>query len=546
MFLRFPIMFLIACFPRLAISQEVRSFHPVVTDANAIVHPEFEGKWVFGFSSADTVSVRKAGDNFYHLSLSQSSTKYEAMLGKLENITILQLFPLPPETMKASKASMDFIPVYRIHTVNIVNDTLHLSGLNYTAIANHAKNDSSIKYVWSPGIFTLNIPTQKLQKLLAATGDNEKLFNGEITLSHIPSQQKLNQPRPKNLKPGEHNISYRQNCIPLFPLKKGWFGGDGNVSVATSPRRTLWLFSDSFVGDDNQLTRRGSSIIANSVGVMNCEANGRSYMEYYWKEKYTSNPKPIFESGTTRYRFWVNDALLHDSMLYVVLEKIGPRSEPTASDETFNFQHVGWTLARVDNPYDSPDNWAIEYIPITGIPDKKWNGQFALNNGYVYVFFRKDSNSVLARYPVQSIEIPLRNMQYYTKEKRWRDGSDGDDAAVLFSGEACQTLEYHPGIKKWRMIIGPGFWSNKIKMREASELTGPWSDEIVLFECPEQTPGSSSYHKDNFCYLGREHVQFYDAKTRTMLLTYDHNTVDFQKLLNDTSIYVPKVIRIKR
>ena len=45
---------------------------------------------------------------------------------------------------------------------------------------------------------------------------------------------------------------------------------------------------------------------------------------------------------------------------------------------------------------------------------------------------------------------------------------------------------------------------------------------------------------------GGAFLQFYDAKTRTMLLTYDHNTVDFQKLLNDTSIYVPKVIRIKR
>ena len=33
---------------------------------------------------------------------------------------------------------------------------------------------------------------------------------------------------------------------------------------------------------------------------------------------------------------------------------------------------------------------------------------------------------------------------------------------------------------------------------------------------------------------GGAFLQFYDAKTRTMLLTYDHNTVDFQKLLNDT------------
>lgn len=57
--------------------------------------------------------------------------------------------------------------------------------------------------------------------------------------------------------------------------------------------------------------------------------------------------------------------------------------------------------------------------------------------------------------------------------------------------------------------------------------------------------GSPLYHKDNFCYLGREHIQFYNPKTQTITITYDYNTADFKKLISDTSVYTPKVISVK-
>ena len=47
----------------------------------------------------------------------------------------------------------------------------------------------------------------------------------------------------------------------LFQRTDGWIGGDGAYSVAVSPKRTLWLFSDTWVGkvrDGRAPTRRSS------------------------------------------------------------------------------------------------------------------------------------------------------------------------------------------------------------------------------------------------------------------------------------------------
>ena len=105
-------------------------------------------------------------------------------------------------------------------------------------------------------------------------------------------------------------------------------------------------------------------------------------------------------------------------------------------------------------------------------------------------------------------------------------------------------MRYHADLKQWIMVCGPSFLENKIRIRTAPDLRGPWSEERVIYECPEQTPGSATYDRDNFCYLGREHIQFYDKKSHTLLITYDCNSANFSKLLSNMEIYSPRVLSI--
>src|SRR5688572_22589904 len=46
-------------------------------------------------------------------------------------------------------------------------------------------------------------------------------------------------------------------CMPSFPYKDGWLGGDAGYSIALAPGKSLWLFGDSFVGKSGS-TRSGS------------------------------------------------------------------------------------------------------------------------------------------------------------------------------------------------------------------------------------------------------------------------------------------------
>jgi len=51
-------------------------------------------------------------------------------------------------------------------------------------------------------------------------------------------------------------------------------------------------------------------------------------------------------------------------------------------------------------------------------------------------------------------------------------------------------------------------------------------------------------HGRRLPYGGGEHAQFYDPKTRTMLITYNCNSSSFEKLVSNLEIYSPKVLRI--
>ena len=53
----------------------------------------------------------------------------------------------------------------------------------------------------------------------------------------------------------------------LFARTEGWIGADGAYSVALSSGRTLWLFSDTWVGEIREGRRTGATIVNNTVGV---------------------------------------------------------------------------------------------------------------------------------------------------------------------------------------------------------------------------------------------------------------------------------------
>ena len=55
----------------------------------------------------------------------------------------------------------------------------------------------------------------------------------------------------------------------LFQQTNGWIGGDGAYSVALTPERTLWLFSDTWVGNVRDGRRTNVTMVNNTLALQN-------------------------------------------------------------------------------------------------------------------------------------------------------------------------------------------------------------------------------------------------------------------------------------
>lgn len=260
---------------------------------------------------------------------------------------------------------------------------------------------------------------------------------------------------------------------------------------------------------------------------------------------YSENPDPFFRSYTSRYKYWVVDAFTANNNLYALLGKVGPKLR-AAPNDIFNFSGLGFSLAKISNPFDVPHEWKIELFPLPDFKSSSMEiGCHAIQDEYIYFFVsRNDTSQFLVRKQIDFIDNPELPFEYYALNKKWKQGINPDDMYEITKGFRCNSVNFHPEMKQWVMISDILFMDNKIKMRSAPALTGPWSGEIVIYEIPEVTPGNSLYSKSNFCYLAREHIQYYDSKNHVMLLTYDINNTNYSEILSKPKIYTPKIIKV--
>jgi hypothetical protein len=442
-----------------------------------------------------------------------------------------------------------FVTVHSLYKIHMSKETLQLYETNYSWFYNYAmKNNLPLKYEWVKNAMLLTYKTDELKSFIAEQSNEQNIFKNSLSLISNRSDEKGKENVIIHDLEAKSSTIISQTCMPEFPLKEGWFGGDGDVSVSINSTTTLFVFSDTWVGTKNQQSRMepGMKMVSNSVAVETCLPNGETDVKYFWNNKYSENPEPIFKTYTKRYKYWVPDAFMINDNLYVVLVKVGHR-QGASPNEIFNFSLLGYTLAKISNPTDSPDKWKIEYIPLPdfGNPFLAIGPHVKLDN-YIYFFIsRYDKAQVLVRKQLDFIDNTEKPFEYYALNKTWKEGVNTNDMDTLVNGFRSTTVNYHQEMKQWVMICDIKFMDNKIKMRTAPALTGPWSDEIDIYEIPEVTPGNSSYMESNFCYLPRECIQNYDSKKHVMLLTYDINNPDFSKINANPKIYTPKVITIQ-
>jgi hypothetical protein len=333
--------------------------------------------------------------------------------------------------------------------------------------------------------------------------------------------------------------------LPDFSYTQGWLGADDAYSVPLGPHETLWLFGDTFVGDENTTHRSDAkTMVRNSVGISTCVPNKTCSMRYYWLDATSPKPRSFFDSGIDNLWYWPLDAVVDGDTLYVALLAVvnKPKSSPT---DVFGFDIAGTKLAIVKNVHASPEKWHPAIRDLTG--KGLWTGISIVHDGNHLLWYTQVSSGeghgymAVARTGDHKISTSPSAWQYLASDGQWKSGFPAADARhVIDQAISEMSVRLHPSIQKWiALSIGPEFPSPRVVYRTADSPIGPWSAPQTIYEFPEMKLSTPGFDKETFCYAAKEHTEFTDTQ---IAMTYACNSMSIPKVKANMQIYRPQVV----
>jgi hypothetical protein len=326
-------------------------------------------------------------------------------------------------------------------------------------------------------------------------------------------------------------------CLPSFPDKDGWYGGDGAYSIKLDKEHTLWLFGDTFAANDvSRKDRVGMDVVlGTTLAISTCSDNAEFRIKYYLKKK---NSEFISSFGENEW-LWPQDPFMVNSILYVPLLAI----EAVADGKPpFNFKITGHKMAQIEyDPSTDPAQWSIKYIDLTpAVPQSimalATTSVVLKDYIYFYPLFSYEkakistTGNILARIRINKLNSPTGAIEYLNKDGSWDNELKPQLVKiVLDAGVSELSVRYHADDQKWFAVYSSaGNKGQELLYQWAYALEGPWSAPSPLIaRIPEVDPQSPLYDKNTFCYAGKEHIEF--AGRRNLIVTYVCNSAeDFQ------------------
>jgi hypothetical protein len=334
--------------------------------------------------------------------------------------------------------------------------------------------------------------------------------------------------------------SYNQ----LFARNDGWTGGDGAFAVPLGNDTTLWLFSDTFIGNIRNNRHVECTMINNTIGLQVGKDPITARVDFFWGRDSIGEPAAFFrppedEKGW----FWIFDGLLTPRGLFVFLMQIVPNRQ-------HQFDQIGSWLGKVANPHDPPDRWRITQRKIPwgrfDSPDKALFGSAICQAGeFAYIFGAdeeisfggiRNKHMIVARVAKDSLE----------EFSRWRffDGTrwqpDWTKTARLCPHMANEySVSFQSALGSYIAVTTENGLSENIVVRTAPLPEGPWSEPVRAYQCPE-----ARWHRKVACYAAKAHPSL-SEKPDELILTYVAGSFDFWFLASDARLYRPRFLRLR-
>ena len=359
----------------------------------------------------------------------------------------------------------------------------------------------------------------------------------------------------------------------IFARKKGWTGADGCYSVELGAGRTLWLYSDTWVGTVAEGKHaKGSHLVNNSIGLQPPIAKGKppkhDSLEFFWgKLGKDGKPRAWIEpdlpvkaddpQAAGKSWYWLLDGCMISppgggKKLLVFLMHMGRKKE--GGDGVFNFRMLGGALAVISNPLDAPSQWKISHAVNphsrrSGTDDISWatalyhSGSAGPGEpGMLYIYGIRDVKGlnkqvVLARAPASRAD-DFSTWRFFTGKGWSRKSPD----AVKITDQAVNehTVENISYMGKSRLVLveSQPVFGRHVLVRTAEKPEGPWSELKKVFLVTNLEKGK---HK-RFTYAGKGHAHL--SAPGKLLISYVINSHNFWDMVGDASIYRPRFIEV--
>jgi hypothetical protein len=346
-----------------------------------------------------------------------------------------------------------------------------------------------------------------------------------------------------------HAASSHSACTPKFELEQskslGWLGADAAYSIPLADGRDVWIFGDTLYGEQRVVHGNDPQMVRNSVGISTCDANGHWHLKYVIQKDVGGHPQDFFKARLPNTWYWALDGFVAGRDLWVTLLCL--RNTPGRTLQGMGFETCGTDLAHIPAPGPDPRQWKIDYYPLVPDGTHAYPSATAViyyKNAYIFALQESGTRPLLAtRIPLSGIKDPAKHLEYLAADGAWKSGFAPQSAMeVMKRGSPELSIRYHPELHRWLAVMfSPDAFSNKILLRTAPSLTGPWTDGQVIYQAPEMQPANPGYDKDTFCYAAKEHPEF---ERGDLVFTYVCNTFAVPKLASNTSIYYPQVARM--
>ena len=230
------------------------------------------------------------------------------------------------------------------------------------------------------------------------------------------------------------------------------------------------------------------------------------------------------------------DPFIVNNVLYIPLIAVTATNK---EGELFNFKITGHKLARIkDFSAADPYKWSVDYVDLTSAisPDiRAFATTSVVYKNYVYFYpfyaYSKDKlnifGNIIARISVSKLNDPAGATEYFTKDGTWQNRLAPARIKIIFdAGVSELSVRYHAAVKKWIAVyLTTQNKGNQLLYQAADKLEGPWSEPKTLDGAiPEVDPRSPLYDKNNFCYAGKEHIEF--SGNKNLLVTYVCNSAE--------------------